>query len=386
MEGTKKCPYCGGEIMATAKKCKHCKQWLTEKQSLTEPIRHQEIQSYSDKANNIEPQCDDSENNNRLWIGLLVAGAILILLFFYLGFSKSSSKDTPIETDVELANMSSDSQSQSYVEDDISNQTESSEEPVVIINEFYQYVLGEKPMTDEAIDKYLSPNLKKELWELDYDNSYSIFRFRTSAQDYELGTENISKVKDVTSEGDGWYTVTYLDMGHKGLTQVKVSDGKIVELKLDKSWNTNDTETVKKAYVQLLSQFVTNDEFSSNYYFLFDITGDGIPEIWIVSGTCEADYKLSVFTYDNGMVVIDAGEEGNAGHSSFYRGKDYIIRLSAHMGYANWKKITYRNGRLKRDDVFEEDLNQSGKEDYTVPSEAPVETHPVGDTRAIVAM
>ena len=175
-------------------------------------------------------------------------------------------------------------------------------------------------------------------------------------------------------------------MGHKGLTQVKVSDGKIVELKLDKSWNTNDTEAVKKAYVQLLSQFVTNDEFSSNYYFLFDITGDGIPEIWIVSDTCEADYKLSVFTYDNGIVVIDAGEEGNAGHSSFYRGKDYIIRLSAHMGYANWKRITYRNGRLKRDDVFEEDLNQSGKEDYTVPSEAPVETHPVGDTRAIVSM
>ena len=56
MEETKKCPYCGGEIMATAKKCKHCKQWLNEKQSLTEPIRHQEIQSYSGKANNIEPQ------------------------------------------------------------------------------------------------------------------------------------------------------------------------------------------------------------------------------------------------------------------------------------------------------------------------------------------
>ena len=25
---TKKCPFCGEEILATAKKCKHCKQFL----------------------------------------------------------------------------------------------------------------------------------------------------------------------------------------------------------------------------------------------------------------------------------------------------------------------------------------------------------------------
>ena len=32
MEGqTKHCPYCGGEIAATAKKCKHCGKWI-EKQ------------------------------------------------------------------------------------------------------------------------------------------------------------------------------------------------------------------------------------------------------------------------------------------------------------------------------------------------------------------
>ena len=30
MEETKRCPYCGEEILAVAKKCKHCRKWLNE--------------------------------------------------------------------------------------------------------------------------------------------------------------------------------------------------------------------------------------------------------------------------------------------------------------------------------------------------------------------
>ena len=37
---TIKCPYCGEEISANAKKCKHCKEWLDQSElGVTEPIK-----------------------------------------------------------------------------------------------------------------------------------------------------------------------------------------------------------------------------------------------------------------------------------------------------------------------------------------------------------
>ena len=153
----------------------------------------------------------------------------------------------------------------------------------------------------------------------------------------------------------------------------------------------NATQDIKAGYLYLLNKYATMAKKSDEYgflcsYFLFDITGDGIPEVWIKSGSCEADYKLSVYTYDKAVSLIQEGEEGDAGHSAFYEGDNYILQVSGHMGYASWVKLTYNNGEIKYDVVFEEDLNESGKDDYTEPSEKPIEEYPVDDTSPIEEM
>lgn len=45
MDETKRCPYCGEEILLVAKKCKHCGEWLDRKEMKPCPICGEEIEA-----------------------------------------------------------------------------------------------------------------------------------------------------------------------------------------------------------------------------------------------------------------------------------------------------------------------------------------------------
>lgn len=65
-------------------------------------------------------------------------------------------------------------------------------------------------------------------------------------------------------------------------------------------------------------------------YFLYDITGDGIPELWIKLGTCEADTKLLAFTLDNENVskIYD----GDGGHSDYFIFENHLVSVMCNTG------------------------------------------------------
>lgn len=116
------------------------------------------------------------------------------------------------------------------------NSKQSSINDEVVIENFYQYVIGGKNISDEILNTYLSPELKKSLWTDDYDGCYEIYKFRTSAQDCDEAVGDINEMKEIKALGDGWYVVTYMDMGNYGQTIVRVVDEKIVDYVQDKSW------------------------------------------------------------------------------------------------------------------------------------------------------
>ena len=93
-----------------------------------------------------------------------------------------------------------------------------------VITSFYQGVLGETEMTDDLLKQSLSQSVLDALWEADYPETYSFWKFRTEYQD---GPSSESSLESVKPLEDGWYQVEYSDMGFHGVTDVKMENGKI---------------------------------------------------------------------------------------------------------------------------------------------------------------
>lgn len=97
---------------------------------------------------------------------------------------------------------------------------------VRVITDFYKAVLGETEMTDALLQESLSQEVLSSLWEADYDDTYSWWNFRTGYQD---GPSDVSTLDGIESLGQGWYRVSYTDMGTQGSTDVKLEGGKITD-------------------------------------------------------------------------------------------------------------------------------------------------------------
>ena len=96
-----------------------------------------------------------------------------------------------------------------------------------IISQFYkQYVFGNEELGVNAQRFGTSRFLKKleRAYSAEYDCEdapcYGIWELRTGAQDGE-GTSILSNIQPII-KNKGWYRVSYRDMGHKGVTDVKV--------------------------------------------------------------------------------------------------------------------------------------------------------------------
>ena len=109
-------------------------------------------------------------------------------------------------------------------------------------------------------------------------------------------------------------------------------------------------------------------------YTLYDIDKDGVPELIVKMGTCEADYHGALYTFADGQALLVTDEIG-LGHSSFYTdpGENGIILMQGHMGYAWAGRLRLENASLSEELLYEDNLNERLETDpeaeYVYPGE-----------------
>lgn len=80
-------------------------------------------------------------------------------------------------------------------------------------------------------DYFTAHALRKlqDAFEYDCDGGpcYAFYALRTEMQDSKPGTDEVSQIESIDPTDDGWYIVSYSDMGWAGKTRIKIADGKI---------------------------------------------------------------------------------------------------------------------------------------------------------------
>lgn len=128
--------------------------------------------------------------------------------------------------------------------------------------------------------------------------------------------------------------------------------------------NQSSDSEYQNLYGPLLDQVdATYGEY--NDYYLYDIDGDGVKELLLQEGTCEADYMYQVYTIANGSAVYLG--ELSGGHTMFFEDTEggngsSILLMQAHMGYERISRVTLSNGSLSEEEISERELGE--EEEY----------------------
>lgn len=200
------------------------------------------------------------------------------------------------------------------------------------------------------VDTYKADN-NPALWEKARGKEISI-RYDEMLQKLPAAEENEpdAKTADAVSD-DGKNMEALLDAYGKGdFAKVEEINGKLPETVSEMEVSEEEADAYEALHQSALDQEIA-DEYT--FHFITDIDKDGKAEYLLQTGTCEADYMLTVYQYRDGASNF-VGEVG-FGHSYVCQYPDHngIIIVNQHMDGERLSVVTLENGELKEKDVLD---------------------------------
>lgn len=149
--------------------------------------------------------------------------------------------------------------------------------------------------------------------------------------------------------------------------------------------NKEEEKLKKSLYIKIVNDASNrSDEPMWQYYFLFDITHDGFPELWLHYQAYES-YYLAVYTVVNGKVSeLFNGFVGHPAHHTFHIGDNYVLCNYMSMGGCTWDKYIYSNGMIKQQNVYSGDDEKEAPEPLAVTYELS-NTQPIEELLGIIS-
>lgn len=191
---------------------------------------------------------------------------------------------------------------------------------------------------------------------------------KLTIQKGEWKSENIVSI-DLIFENGNWFIDDV--GGHK--TRMKEYIGE-----------NQDRKEIIDAYTNILNDYAKKGKDSTYGYlfFLYDITGDGLPELWIqVEGDRddELNCKLLVYKFKDGATSkIYQKSVGHPAHHSFIEVNDCVCLSFEHMGSSQIEKYEYKNGEIQTKVIYSKE-SYDDKEDSEKPFGKELETYEITD-------
>ena len=102
-----------------------------------------------------------------------------------------------------------------------------------------------------------------------------------------------------------------------------------------------------------------HDGMASIEYAFRDLDADGIPELLLKYGSCEADFQIHIYRLDSEGEVKDLGLFGG-GHTSFCYDENTgnFVILWGHMGACSIEYYEWKNGTLEHTDTYSFNIDE----------------------------